>query len=89
MPGWRMPASAAEAADTAALPRVGLAAGRGVWVILPTYNERENVERMVGAVLAAVPEGRVLVVDDASPDGTGMLADTLAAREERVKVLHR
>lgn len=84
-----MPASAAEVAETAALPRVGLAAGRGVWVILPTYNERENVERMVGAVLAAVPEGRVLVVDDASPDGTGMLADTLAAREERVKVLHR
>ena len=89
MPGWRMPASAAEAADTAAIPGVGLAAGRGVWVILPTYNERENVERIVTAVLAAVPEGRVLVVDDASPDGTGMLADTLAAREERVKVLHR
>ena len=89
MPGWRMPASAAEAAQAVAVPRVGLAAGRGVWVILPTYNERENVERIVAAVLAVLPEGRVLVVDDASPDGTGMLADTLAAREPRVKVLHR
>jgi dolichol-phosphate mannosyltransferase len=71
------------------LPQVGLAAGRGVWVVLPTYNERENLEPMADAVLRALPDARVLVVDDASPDGTGELADTLAAREPRLSVLHR
>lgn len=82
-----MSASAAERSRRE--PRVGLAAGRGVWVVLPTYNERENLERVVEAVLRALPEGQVLVVDDASPDGTGQLADTIAAREARVSVLHR
>lgn len=72
-----------------ALPSVGLAAGRGVWVVLPTYDERENIERIVSAVLSVLPEASLLVVDDASPDGTGELADTIAAREERVSVLHR
>ncbi len=71
------------------LPRVGLAAGRGVWVVLPTYNERENLEGIAGAILAALPEARLLVVDDNSPDGTGQLADTLAIREPRLSVLHR
>ncbi len=71
------------------LPSVGLAAGRGVWVVLPTYNERENVERMADAILAALPEASLLIVDDSSPDGTGELADTIAARETRVSVLHR
>jgi dolichol-phosphate mannosyltransferase len=83
-----MSASGAEAAAPET-PRVGLAAGRGVWVVLPTYNERENLEPMVAAILAALPEAALLVVDDNSPDGTGELADTLAAREERVSVLHR
>ena len=82
-----MSASGAEAA--AATPSVGLAAGRGVWVVLPTYNERENLEGMVEAILAALPEGSLLVVDDASPDGTGVIADTIAARNPRVSVLHR
>ena len=82
-----MSASAAEPA--AALPSVGLAAGRGVWVVLPTYNESANIERMAAAVLAALPEASLLIVDDASPDGTGELADTIAAREARVSVLHR
>jgi dolichol-phosphate mannosyltransferase len=59
------------------------------WIVLPTYNEAENLERLVEAVLAAVPEGRVLVVDDASPDGTGALADALAERHGAVEVLHR
>ncbi len=64
------------------------------WLILPTYNEAENVEAMVaaaGAVLAgAAPEGyRVLIVDDGSPDGTGRLADAMAAEHEWVQVLHR
>ena len=80
-------ASAAD--EPAVLPSVGLAAGRGAWVVLPTYNERENVERMAAAILAALPEASLLIVDDSSPDGTGQLADTIAARESRVSVLHR
>jgi dolichol-phosphate mannosyltransferase len=60
-----------------------------VWVVLPTYNEIENLELVVAAILDALPQGQVLVVDDGSPDGTGRLADTLAAREARVHVLHR
>jgi len=70
-------------------PRVGLAAGRGVWVVIPTYNEAENLSPIVTAVLAALPEGQVLVVDDGSPDGTGQLADGLAEGDSRVHVLHR
>jgi dolichol-phosphate mannosyltransferase len=58
-------------------------------VCIPTYNERDNLEGIVQAVLAADPRTEVLVVDDNSPDGTGDLADTLAARESRVHVLHR
>jgi dolichol-phosphate mannosyltransferase len=69
--------------------RVGLAAGRGVWVVLPTYNERENLEAISQAILVALPEAELLVVDDNSPDGTGVLADTLAAQEPRLQVLHR
>jgi dolichol-phosphate mannosyltransferase len=60
-----------------------------VWVILPTYNEAENLETVVAAVLAAVPGVRVLVVDDSSPDGTGAIADRLAAERDDVEVLHR
>jgi dolichol-phosphate mannosyltransferase len=64
------------------------------WVVLPTFNEAENVERIVAAVVkvleAAAPTGyRVLIVDDDSPDGTGDLADTLAAAHVGVEVLHR
>jgi len=58
-------------------------------VVLPTYNERENLLRIVPAILAASSELDVLVVDDSSPDGTGALADELAARDPRVRVLHR
>ena len=82
-----MSASGAEEAD--AKPSVGLAAGRGVWVVLPTYNERENLEPITAAILGALPEASLLIVDDSSPDGTGRLADTIAARESRVSVLHR
>jgi dolichol-phosphate mannosyltransferase len=70
-------------------PRVGLAAGHGVVVTLPTYNERENLEPIAAAILAALPEATLLVVDDNSPDGTGALADTIAIREPRLHVLHR
>ena len=58
-------------------------------VVLPTYNERENVPQIVPAILASAAEIDVLVVDDSSPDGTGALADELAARDRRVRVLHR
>jgi dolichol-phosphate mannosyltransferase len=60
------------------------------WVILPTYNEAENLERIVGAVLEQLPpSATVLVVDDNSPDGTGEIADGLAGSNESVRVLHR
>jgi dolichol-phosphate mannosyltransferase len=81
--------SALGAEATSETPGVGLAAGRGVWVVTPTYNERENIEPLVAAILTALPEASLLIVDDASPDGTGELADTIAAREARVSVLHR
>ena len=58
-------------------------------VCIPTYNERDNVEAICRAVLGADPRLDVLVVDDGSPDGTGQLADALAAAEPRVQVLHR
>lgn len=58
-------------------------------VMIPTFNERENVEWIVGRVRNACPEAHVLVVDDASPDGTGELADALAAADGNVFVLHR
>ena len=58
-------------------------------VIVPTYNEIENLAQIVPAILAASREVDVLVVDDNSPDGTGRVADELAAREPRVRVLHR
>ena len=64
----------------------------GTWLVLPTYNEADNVEPIVEASLAALArtgEHRVLVVDDNSPDGTGRIADGLAARHESVAVLHR
>jgi dolichol-phosphate mannosyltransferase len=58
-------------------------------IIVPTYNERENVPRVVAEFLAPVPGSELLFVDDASPDGTGELLDELAAAEPRVHVLHR
>lgn len=65
----------------------------GPWLILPTYNEAENVEPFVRAVLAelaeASPEHRILIVDDNSPDGTGRIADRLAEELDAVEVLHR
>lgn len=58
-------------------------------VVIPTYNERENLADTVARVRTVVPEASVLVVDDASPDGTGELADGLAASDPHVMVLHR
>ena len=59
------------------------------FVIVPTYNERENLPRLVPRVLAQHPGIAMLVVDDNSPDGTGQLADQLAAQHPRLHVLHR
>ena len=65
------------------------ARGAGTWVVLPTYDEADNVGPITAAILLALPEAQVLVVDDDSPDGTGRLADDLAARDPRIRVRHR
>jgi len=60
-----------------------------VLVVIPTYNEAENVAPIIERLLAANPGVHALIVDDASPDGTGKLADEIADRDQRVAVLHR
>ncbi len=60
-----------------------------VVVLIPTYNERENLPMIVSRLRQAVPEADVLVLDDGSPDGTGAVADQLAAEDDQVRVLHR
>jgi dolichol-phosphate mannosyltransferase len=60
------------------------------WLVLPTYNEAENVEAFVAAARAKLPaSAQVLIVDDGSPDGTGEVAERLAERHDNVSVLHR
>ena len=62
----------------------------GIEVVVPTYNEADNVEPLVAALLDQLPpSGRILIVDDSSPDGTGEIADRLAAVHPGVEVLHR
>src|SRR4051812_28460830 len=58
-------------------------------IIVPTYNERDNLPEIVRAVHQHLPAADILVVDDASPDGTGQLADGIAAADPHVRVLHR
>jgi dolichol-phosphate mannosyltransferase len=58
-------------------------------VVIPTYNELENLPRILARIRSAVPDAHVLVADDASPDGTGALADELARTDDKVHVLHR
>ncbi|UNO43458.1 polyprenol monophosphomannose synthase [Streptomyces sp. MST-110588] len=60
-----------------------------ILVIIPTYNEAENIKPIVSRVRSAVPEAHILVADDNSPDGTGKIADELAAADDQVQVLHR
>lgn len=60
-----------------------------VLVVVPTYNEKDNVRLIADRLFGAVPSVHLLVVDDSSPDGTGEIADELAAADERVHVLHR
>jgi len=67
----------------------GAPAGSGAWVVLPTYNEAVNLESIGAAILVALPGATLLVVDDGSPDGTGDIADRMAAADPRVRVRHR
>jgi dolichol-phosphate mannosyltransferase len=62
---------------------------RRVLVITPTYDEKDNLRALADALFAHAPDAHLLVVDDASPDGTGALADAMAARDGRIRVLHR
>jgi dolichol-phosphate mannosyltransferase len=85
------PEAAAGERAAAADPRSpsGSVVGTGAWVVLPTYNEADNLPGIAAAILEALPGASLLVVDDDSPDGTGRLADTLAAADPRIRVLHR
>ena len=76
------------AEGTGGLP-AGVQRGAGVLVVVPTYQEALNVEEVVARLRGAVPLAHLLVVDDSSPDGTGALADALAAADPQVHVLHR
>ncbi|HUY78684.1 MAG TPA: polyprenol monophosphomannose synthase [Ktedonobacterales bacterium] len=58
-------------------------------IVIPTYNERENIATLLGEVFAAAPMTDILIIDDNSPDGTGALVDSLAAQDSRLRVLHR
>jgi len=70
-------------------PGTGTGPVSPVAVIIPTYNERDNIEIITGRVRSSVPDAHVLIVDDNSPDGTGEIADKLAAGDSHVHVLHR
>ncbi len=58
-------------------------------IVTPTYNERDNLEALAAGVFEVLPEVHILVVDDGSPDGTGDLAEEMAARDPRIQVMHR
>ena len=60
-----------------------------VLVVIPTYNEKDNIEIICPRLLAAVPEADILIADDNSPDGTGVIADRMADAEPRIHVMHR
>jgi len=64
-------------------------AGHLTWVVLPTYNEADNLPTIAPAILSQLPAAVLLVVDDNSPDGTGRVADELVAGDPRIRVLHR
>jgi dolichol-phosphate mannosyltransferase len=63
--------------------------GAGAWVVLPTYNEADNVGGISSTILGVLPRAKLLIVDDDSPDGTGTIADELAAADPRIRVHHR
>jgi dolichol-phosphate mannosyltransferase len=74
----------AEPAEPATYPGLGR-----VLVVVPTYNEADNIRQIAGRVRQAVPDADLLIADDASPDGTGRIADNLAGTDAQVNVLHR
>jgi dolichol-phosphate mannosyltransferase len=63
--------------------------GTSIWVVVPTYNEADNLRPLTAAILGALPAATILVVDDASPDGTGDIADELGAVDDRIRARHR
>jgi dolichol-phosphate mannosyltransferase len=65
------------------------ALGSGAWVVVPTYNEADNIRTISAGILESLPGATLLVVDDGSPDGTGTIADELAAADQRIRVRHR
>ncbi|MGZ3478302.1 MAG: polyprenol monophosphomannose synthase [Polyangiales bacterium] len=71
------------------MPETLPAIGERSLIVTPTYNERENLEAFLEGVFRWAPAAHVLIVDDNSPDGTGALADQIAARDPRVSVMHR
>ena len=60
-----------------------------ILLVVPTYNECDNIEPLAARVLGQLPGANILVVDDGSPDGTGEVADALSRRDPRVRVIHR
>lgn len=93
LPVGMMPRPAVGCSQHAAISLPALMPAR-VWVVMPTFNEAENIERILRATAAElerlVPgDYRILVVDDSSPDGTGTMADSLAERRTEIEVLHR
>jgi dolichol-phosphate mannosyltransferase len=74
---------------TPAEPSTAASPGNGTWVVLPTYNEADNIRTISAAILDALPAATLLVVDDGSPDGTGTIADELRAADPRIRVRHR
>jgi dolichol-phosphate mannosyltransferase len=83
------PKPALETASQPVPPRPASRVGSGAWVVLPTYNEAENIRTISAAILESLPGATLLVVDDGSPDGTGQIADDLAVADPRIRVLHR
>jgi dolichol-phosphate mannosyltransferase len=75
--------------DSRTSPTTPDQAGTGVWIVLPTYDEADNIEPLAAAVFDVLPAATLLIVDDDSPDGTGRLADAMAAADPRIRVRHR
>jgi dolichol-phosphate mannosyltransferase len=62
---------------------------RRILIIIPTYNEIENISHIIRLIFSDVPEANILVIDDNSPDGTGKYVEELSKKDERVKIIHR
>lgn len=84
MPSFSRSSQSAQQKDEQARPPLDK-----VVVLIPTYNERENLPRIVERIREAVPECDLLILEDNSPDGTGEVADELAAKDSKVQVMHR